>query len=535
MFFFLLSACYCLPVFSDDVSPGPAAPYSTPYYYTPSQSSISSGTAPTPSAPTDNVPPPTSGFPEQEKPTIKDEETSNFSFTNSPQRCIRPGDIVKFNGENLSQLSHYKFAIRIHNDEVALTPLHITENQLIVQVPEHPKLESEQSYKILLINKANLTRHSSTELTINVCLLNSGNEAEINHEIGEILVLTDQLEAAAIKQELNKMGLQLLESDVLKALGKTILTLKTTENNLHSQIIALRKKFPNANIDVNNHYQQSATKPRIYAPRMILWPPSCNKISYDSIAIGIIDGTPDLTHPALLNENITIKSFLKESHQADMEHGTAVATILVGNQPDMGATGLLPHVNMFAAATLRQEKDTLLATTEGIVKALNWLMINNVRLVNISLSGSKNNSVFKKAFAIAIQKRIIIFSAAGNGGGTAPKSYPAALPGVIAITAVDAAKHIYRQANQGAYIDFAAPGVDIWIANKHNQGKYSSGTSYASPHALAIAAFYLRKNPAISPNLLYGAMKENSNDLGSAGHDPIFGWGLVRAPETVCE
>ena len=536
IFLFLAFVFNCLPVFSDDVSPGPTSPYSSSYYYTPAQSSISSGPQPPSTPQPDDTPSPTiPDSRDRNKPTDEIEETADFNFMKSSQRCIRSGDIIKFNGKNLSQLSSYKFAIRIQSNEVALTPLHITDNQLIVQIPEHSGLGSKQSYRIFLINKANLTLYSPIELTIHSCLFNDDINSNANHEVGEIVVLVDQLEVVTIKQEIKIMGLQLIESEELKALGKTLLIIKTTPKDLPTHIFALRKKFPNATIDFNNHYQHAAAKPRLYAPQMISWPQSCNNINFEAITIGIIDGLPDLTHPALVNQKIVVKRFLKESQQADMEHGTALAVILLGNQPDSGFTGLLSHATLLAAATLRQEKDTSLATTRSIIRALDWLMIHKVRLVNISLSGSSDNAVIRQAFAIAIQKRIIIFSAAGNGGGTAPKSYPAALPGVIAITAVDAAKHIYRQANQGDYIDFAAPGVDIWVANKHSKGKYSSGTSYASPYAMAIAAFYLRKNPSLSPSLLYAAIKENSYDLGKSGHDPVYGWGLIRAPKITCE
>lgn len=531
---------FCLPIFAADIEALPEP--NAPFYYEPSSTIFNSALYPPSPAP--NSPPPeVKPAPYDKKGNVNKIGNNNQpktiiaspTFSTVSQRCVRPGDIVNFNGNNLSKLSNYQLTLNINNTEIVLSQLHASDTQLIVRVPEHSELQAEQSYPISLINNDDLTHYPQTALSIHICALETTTQT-LDHESGEILILADASLVTALKLEADILGLQLLESHELKALGDILLTLETTETNLQSAIATLRNKFPNANIDFNNHYQHAA-KPRTYAREMIAWPSkqSCSNMTYQSITIGIIDGQPDLTHPALLNQNITVKNFLKESQQVDLQHGTAVTAILIGNQPELGFEGLLPNINIMAATALHRDKENLLATTQSIVRSLDWLMLQNIRLINISLAGSKANRILKKAFATAIQQNIIIFSAAGNGGKTASKSYPAALPGVIAITAIDAANRIYLQANQGKYIDFSAPGVDIWTTNKTHQGKYSSGTSYASPYALAIAAYYLKQNPALSPHLLYAAMQAGTQDLGENGYDTTFGWGLIHAPTKMCD
>ncbi len=92
----------------------------------------------------------------------------------------------------------------------------------------------------------------------------------------------------------------------------------------------------------------------------------------------------------------------------------------------------------------------------------------------------------------------------------------------------------YTEANEGDYIDFSAPGVDIWTIENGLQGKYRSGTSFASPYGLAVAALYLNQNPSLSRAVLYNALKASALDLGDKGQDKKFGWGLVQAPQKVC-
>lgn len=536
--FLALCISYSFTFASDDV--GAPSPYSPPYVYMPPIQvfgNVGGGNSPPNQNPnpTPNPAPPkgTSGTNGKKGHSVPN-KPKVATFAKASQRCVRPGDIVNFNGSHLSEVSNYKLIININNKEIELAPLQANNTQIIVRVPDDSTLLADQTYPVSLIHKGNLTHYPQTALSIHTCDIDNKKTA-LDHEVGEILVLTSPGLVATLKQEAGTLGLQLIESYELKALGETILTLKTTEPNLQAAIARLRLKFPSVTIDYNHHYQEAA-KPRTYARQAIAWPSikACNNISYKTLTIGIIDGQPDINHPALLNQNITVKNFLKENQQADMQHGTAVATILAGNQPASGLVGLLPNVNIMAAIALYQKKEHLLATTKSIVSAIDWLMLKKVRLVNISLSGSKANLILKKVFASAIKSNMIIFSAAGNNGKAASASYPAALPGVIAITAIDAANRIYLRANQGQYIDFSAPGVDIWTANKNKQGKYSSGTSYASPYALAIAAFYLKQNPSLSRSLLYAAMQESTQDLGNKGRDQTFGWGLIQASNKTC-
>ena len=72
----------------------------------------------------------------------------------------------------------------------------------------------------------------------------------------------------------------------------------------------------------------------------------------------------------------------------------------------------------------------------------------------------------------------------------------------LPIHPIDAARRVYNEANQGDYIDFSAPGVDIWTIDDKTRGRYSSGTSFAVPHALAVAALYLKKNPSLPREIL---------------------------------
>ncbi|CAN0593746.1 unnamed protein product, partial [Laminaria digitata] len=168
-------------------------------------------------------------------------------------------------------------------------------------------------------------------------------------------------------------------------------------------------------------------------------------------------------------------------------------------------------------------------STVTVVRALNWMAGESVRVVNLSFAGPRN-AVLSATLGRAMRQGMLPVAAAGNNGPEASPAYPAADEGLIAVTAIDAAKRLYASANRGDYIDLAAPGVDIWTAATGGGGAYRSGTSYAAPYVAAVAAAMLARHPRLPSDLLKESLRRSAIDLGTAGRDSDFGWGLVRAP-----
>jgi hypothetical protein len=55
------------------------------------------------------------------------------------------------------------------------------------------------------------------------------------------------------------------------------------------------------------------------------------------------------------------------------------------------------------------------------------------------------------------------------------------------------------------------------------------GTSMATPHVSGVAALLLARNPALTPDEVRNVLESTAEDLGSAGWDSQFGWGLIDA------
>jgi subtilisin family serine protease len=161
---------------------------------------------------------------------------------------------------------------------------------------------------------------------------------------------------------------------------------------------------------------------------------------------------------------------------------------------------------------------------------LNWLDALDVRYVNMSFSGPRDPLV-ENAIARMHAKGVVFVAAAGNQGPTAPPSYPAAYPDVIAVTAVNRNGENYRHANRGDYVDVAAPGVEILAALPKATTGYRTGTSFAAPFVTSIVA---TRTDIETRSLTKAALlnRLSMRDLGPPGRDPIYGQGLALAPQS---
>jgi subtilisin family serine protease len=124
-------------------------------------------------------------------------------------------------------------------------------------------------------------------------------------------------------------------------------------------------------------------------------------------------------------------------------------------------------------------------------------------------------------------------AAAGNGGPAARPAFPAAYPGVIAVTAVDENGQVYRRANRGDYIAFAARGVHVAseYESATSKAKTVSGTSFASPVVAAAIARRLEGSAGVGG--VIDSLKTEARDLGTPGRDSIYGWGELAIPQAL--
>ncbi|MGL4319395.1 MAG: S8 family serine peptidase [Paracoccaceae bacterium] len=246
------------------------------------------------------------------------------------------------------------------------------------------------------------------------------------------------------------------------------------------------------------------------------------------VVIGVIDTGINPDHAAFSTARLDVHRLVPDSFTPSRAiHGTAVISLLIGS-PDSRSPGLLPDARVVAVDAFHNDAGDERADVYTLAAGMDFLANQGVRVINMSLAGPPN-SVLEAATAALVARGIIVIAAVGNGGPRAEPSYPAAYPGVIAVTAVDAGGTVYRRAGQGGHVDLAAPGVDVWTAASISGAKPKTGTSFAAPFVTAAAAAALKLNPGLDAATLTTTLAATARDLGEPGRDDVYGFGLLQA------
>lgn len=328
-------------------------------------------------------------------------------------------------------------------------------------------------------------------------------------------------------RSVRSLGFATIEQTDLTALDMSIVRLRPpAAADLGQALQLLRGAFPQVTVDVNAMIQTAARG--WDAVGTVGWPESRSACGHD-LRIGMIDTPVDTNHVAFTGRNVTHRSFLSpEVIPATPDHGTAVAALLVGDPTTDGFGGLVPDATLVAGSIFQRQPDgSAVGNLYALLQALDWMASQDLDVLNLSLETGPNE-VLARAVQQVVDTGLIVTAAAGNGGAGASPAHPAAHPGVIAVTAVGTALQPYDYANHGDYIDFAAPGVELWTAVPGG-GEIQSGTSFAVPFITAMAAMQVAQvGDAAGIDTLREALAANSRDLGAPGKDDVFGWGLVR-------
>lgn len=273
--------------------------------------------------------------------------------------------------------------------------------------------------------------------------------------------------------------------------------------------VMLAEITPGAIVTLNNIYrsaQVSRTPAAAHA--------SVRRVARSRGTLGVVDtGVEAASLPidALLSQH----AFAGPQPVA-REHGSMVAAIAVSR-------GVRVHV----ADVFGESADgALAASAERIAAAIDWMIAHRVAVLNISVEGP-DNAVLAEMIRRAAQRGHIIVAAAGNGGPAARPSFPAAFDGVLAVTAIDETGRPYIRANRGAYIDFAARGVNVSV-DLGGQPERVSGTSFAAPVIAAEAAAHLHAPSLVESARVVARLRDRAEDLGEPGHDSVFGWGALH-------
>ncbi|RUX84568.1 peptidase S8 [Mesorhizobium sp. M7A.F.Ca.CA.002.05.1.1] len=333
----------------------------------------------------------------------------------------------------------------------------------------------------------------------------------------EVLVTVDG-DAGAVQQIAASFGLQVRSQRQSLLLGTTLVRFGIPDGRPVGVVLAQLAADGRTQRREPNHVyslQQAAGIVNYAFDRIAL---DAKQASGENVRIAVIDTGIDDTNPALSGVIAGQFDAMPDVPIEKRDHGTSIDGLIAG----VGVLeGMAPGAKIYHARAFEGGKSTM----DVILSALDWAAEQDVRIINMSFVGPKND-LLGVACRNARALGMVLVAAAGNNGPKAPYGYPAAFDGVIAVTATDAKDGLMPQANRGAYVFISAPGVEM-VAPSGAGSDVVTGTSFAAAIVSGAIANLIHAAPGRTADGIEKALAATARDLGPKGRDNDFGYGLL--------
>lgn len=340
------------------------------------------------------------------------------------------------------------------------------------------------------------------------------NERGGDRQRSEVLLIGPETLGGAVRGA----GYEVLSEQRLESLRQNLLRIRVRDSETVEQAVdRLKQQVPEVRAAPNHIFRPMGISPAPLTGNTAA--PSGARPAASALAarIGVIDTGADVALPTLRAAVQASRGFAPGGY-TPRAHGSAVAQLAAAQ----GARLLVADVFGVDA------KQRLVAPADAIVGAIDWLLGEKLRVINISIEGPRNE-VLEFVIGEAVARDVAIVAAVGNDGPNAPPGYPAAWPGVIGVTALDERGIIYRRAARGPQVQFAARGSHGGPGSPVVSAERLSGTSFASPVVAAALEKRWRETPQATREQVVAALRASAVDRGDKGWDPVYGWGEIAA------
>lgn len=253
-----------------------------------------------------------------------------------------------------------------------------------------------------------------------------------------------------------------------------------------------------------------------------------------SVRVAVIDTGVDRVNPQL-RDAVDVgagRDFIEAGGDGTHDtvgHGTKVAGLIAARpRAGTGFVGLAPEATIIA---IRQNDGQGGAGSDTLSRAIDHAVDAQAQIINISQDTDEPvgpDSMLGRAVGRAVARNVLVIASAGNDGLSGEKhpTYPAALPGVLAVGSSDRNNERAAFSQPGAFVGLAAPGVDM-VSTVPGFGQcVDSGTSFSAPYVAGVAALVRAEHPQWSPQQVVWQLQSTA-ERSVNGRDDYVGWGVV--------
>jgi subtilisin family serine protease len=278
----------------------------------------------------------------------------------------------------------------------------------------------------------------------------------------------------------------------------------------------------------------------------------------------------DRDHPALRGRIVRYEHRIGGVHPSPDDiagHGTHVSGIIAAADREIGVRGMCrPKLSVYkifsdrSVPIVNAGKSFRIFLVEPVAyyAALGDCLRRGMDVINLSLGGTGASDPHERALMLSlIAAGTVVVAAMGNTTVDRTQvSYPAAIPGVIAVGAVGPSGMIANFSRIGAHITLVAPGESIWSTLPRQPGEFGfavakdgaalpgpnplqrnvrydawPGTSMACPQVTAAVAMLLATRGRMTPAEVQRRLKRSAEPLAAMRgkrFTPTYGAGRLN-------
>ncbi len=255
----------------------------------------------------------------------------------------------------------------------------------------------------------------------------------------------------------------------------------------------------------------------------------------EGIKVAILDTGITLTHPDLVGAfpRFSYKDFTSSpSGISDQNgHGTHVAGIIAARKNNTGVVGVAPKADLIIGKVLG---DNGAGTAKGIARGIDWAVEKGADIISMSLGSQVSVPLIHDAIKNAARQGVFLITAAGNDSLNFV-DFPGAYKETVAVGSINESKRLSSFSSIGKEVTIVAPGENILSTYPPATYATLSGTSMATPFVAGVVALMLAKHkkyggktPINNQQDLENHLAMTAIDLGEAGFDEKFGYGLIN-------
>ncbi|MFE9612486.1 S8 family serine peptidase [Streptomyces sp. NPDC006012] len=223
------------------------------------------------------------------------------------------------------------------------------------------------------------------------------------------------------------------------------------------------------------------------------------------VTVAVVDTGVDASHSPALAGRVTPAT--SDAGIDCIGHGTFVAGLIAAaQQPGTGFAGVAPQARILAVRATATDGT---ATASSVAAGISTASAGHARIIDVPIALAKGSPELTAAVREATRRGALVIAPAyasstdvtGSTDGPAPAAYPAALPGVLSVSALGPGGVPDLSQAPRTTPDLAAPGDAVMSVGPGGTGKFTgdgaeSATAFVAGTAALVASAHQNLTPS---------------------------------------